>query len=367
MGNLNKSTDFFPDNALKRRLLGLHVRCKNREEGCDWIGELRAVKNHIKKICKFVFKQCPLVCGKRVKRHQIESHVQNECQLRSVKCEHCRKEVKYLLMKNHTPVCPRFPVSCVFQCGQTLPREEMKVHVDKQGTCPTALLKCDCREVGCEFKGTRSELEEHYRANVHKHLMLAMVEVRKEKERVRNLESNFTSSQSSLATTKEDKEKIRSLELQLETVRRSLTTTRQELMEMKQFVYVWKIDSLSRQSKQSQINSSSFYTGKPGYKLHLRFYPNKGQSHAGLYLNIDRGDYDSLLQWPFSHCFTMSVLEQKVNGKHISYRVAAPGGSLATPGTFCGSRKFISKEVLSQECYTKNDTLFIKLVVDMND
>ena len=362
--NLDKSSDFFPDNALKRRLLDLRVRCKNAEGGCDWIGELRTLRNHTKKRCKF--RQCSLKCGKRVRKDQFQFHLENECPHRSVRCVHCSEEMDAGEIETHRSGCPRLPVSCIFQCGLTVPREEMDAHVDKQGACPAVVLQCDCREVGCEFKGTRSELEEHNRANVHKHLVLAMVEVRKEKERVRNLEFNLASSQCSLATATEDKEKIRSLESNLVAVQHSLTTTRQELMEMKQFVYVWKIDSWSKQSKQRCIGSGSFYTGRPGYRLYLRLYPNRDESHIGCYLHIEHGDYDSLLQWPFPHCYRISVLEQKVNGKDIIHQDIAPAMSLASPGTFNGTRQFFKNKILSQGCYTRNDMLFIKLVIDMN-
>ena len=30
----------FPDNAIKREILGLKVKCQNHGEGCTWTGEL---------------------------------------------------------------------------------------------------------------------------------------------------------------------------------------------------------------------------------------------------------------------------------------------------------------------------------------
>ncbi|XP_062520827.1 TNF receptor-associated factor 5-like [Corticium candelabrum] len=363
--SLNKSVDVFPDNALKRRLLDLHVKCKNWKEGCGWTGELRVVRKHARE-CGFVVQQCPRNCGQHLTRDQMASHLRNDCVHRLVRCEHCKEVVKFFQIESHNSVCLRYPVRCAFECGQSVPREEMEAHVDRQGTCSTVVLQCDCREVGCEFRGTRSKLEKHTRADVHKHVMLTVIEASKENERVRNLESNFTSTQCSLATTKENKKKIRSLESNLVSVQRSLTTIRQEVMEMKRFVYVWKIDSWYKESTQTYLGSGSFYTGRPGYKLYLRLYPNTGESHVGFYLHIEHGNYDTLLQWPFPYCFSVSVLEQRVDGNDITHRTIAPATSLASPGTFYGSRKFIQYKALLNGCYIKNDTLLIKLVVDMN-
>ncbi|XP_065844136.1 TNF receptor-associated factor 4-like [Oscarella lobularis] len=43
----------FPDNAVKREVLGLKVKCDLVEEGCKWRGELRELGNHFVK-CEFV-------------------------------------------------------------------------------------------------------------------------------------------------------------------------------------------------------------------------------------------------------------------------------------------------------------------------
>uniref|UniRef100_A0A1X7SN72 RING-type domain-containing protein n=1 Tax=Amphimedon queenslandica TaxID=400682 RepID=A0A1X7SN72_AMPQE len=63
-----------------RKILSLKVHCTQREEGCQWIGELRHIKDrHLKKECQYVLEECKWDCGRKYARKDIRFHEQDEC------------------------------------------------------------------------------------------------------------------------------------------------------------------------------------------------------------------------------------------------------------------------------------------------
>ncbi|XP_011409397.1 PREDICTED: TNF receptor-associated factor 4-like, partial [Amphimedon queenslandica] len=68
------------DREHQRRILALKVYCTQREEGCQWSGELRHIENpHLEKDCQYVLEACCWDCGRRYKRKDIRFHEQDEC------------------------------------------------------------------------------------------------------------------------------------------------------------------------------------------------------------------------------------------------------------------------------------------------
>ena len=60
------------DRFFKRKVRQLKVRCSNKSAGCEWVGELGELDNHLKPgsvegPCHFVDVECPLQCGRLVK------------------------------------------------------------------------------------------------------------------------------------------------------------------------------------------------------------------------------------------------------------------------------------------------------------
>ena len=65
------------------------------------------------------------------------------------------------------------------------------------------------------------------------------------------------------------------------------------------------------------LYSAPFYTSRFGYRLCLRVYLDGDGSGKGRYisyfLTIMKGEYDALLEWPFQHMGTMTLVNQKGN------------------------------------------------------
>lgn len=88
--------------------------------------------------------------------------------------------------------------------------------------------------------------------------------------------------------------------------------------------YVWqitnvaqrRIDAMTRSGSSSSATAHSpcFYTSAAGYKLCLRVNLNGVDSGIGRYLaifvHVNRGAFDSILDWPFSGVISLRVVDQ---------------------------------------------------------
>ena len=64
------------------------------------------------------------------------------------------------------------------------------------------------------------------------------------------------------------------------------------------------------------VCSDSFYSGKGGYQLRLKVYPNKS-GHVAVYLNLMPGPNDNTLQFPMRGKFTITLLNQIEDHNHF--------------------------------------------------
>ena len=144
--------------------------------------------------------------------------------------------------------------------------------------------------------------------------------------------------------------------------------------------HMWKVSSLHRKIKATQegklisLYSVPFFTSQRGYRMRLQLYLDgvgSGKStHISLYMFIMRGDFDDLLSWPFRKEVTMALLSQDKKVEMIS-RTLSPGDSnscFQKPTTDLNPRagfsKFAPISVLKNCAYSKNDAIYIKVIVE---
>jgi TNF receptor-associated factor 3 len=147
-------------------------------------------------------------------------------------------------------------------------------------------------------------------------------------------------------------------------------------------VLLWKITEIRRRRREAvsgktpSIYSQPFYTSPNGYKMCARLYLNgdgmgRG-THLSLFFVVMRGEYDSLLVWPFHQKVTLVLIDQE-GRRHISdtFRPDPSSSSFKKPRTemniASGCPLFVSLATLDSGGYVRDDTLFIKIVVDTND
>ncbi|XP_074067802.1 TNF receptor-associated factor 1 isoform X4 [Macrotis lagotis] len=148
-------------------------------------------------------------------------------------------------------------------------------------------------------------------------------------------------------------------------------------------VYLWKITNFTRRCHESacgrmvSLFSPAFYTARYGYKLCLRIYLNgdgtgKG-THLSLFIVVMKGEYDALLEWPFRNKVTFMLLDQN-NREHVTdfFHPDPTSGSFQRPqgesNIASGRPMFfpLNKLQSTKHAYVKDDTVFLKCVIETN-
>ncbi|KAK2158511.1 hypothetical protein LSH36_168g03065 [Paralvinella palmiformis] len=147
---------------------------------------------------------------------------------------------------------------------------------------------------------------------------------------------------------------------------------------------IWKITDfyqLRQQAISSQTTSfysPSFFTSKTGYKACARIYLNgdgmgKG-THVSLFFVLMRGEYDSLLPWPFQQKVTMVWIDQlKKNNIIDTFRPDPTSSSFKKPvsdmNIASGCPLFMKLHMIDDANlgYVRNDTAFIKISIDTSN
>ena len=197
-----------------REINEFKIYCSHREKGCEWVGELGALKDHFEsdKGCGYVEVKCtnkayrcgvlqasqPVscwyvvhLCGAAIERRHLSNHQENECVHRQYTCEHCgytdtydaiagsgemrnRSAVTVIRsQKNHLSKCPDYPFDCPNKCREkNIKRKNMKAH---RGSCPLEPLDCPFQAVGCSAgKIARKDKDSHCQENTQQHLLLVV-------------------------------------------------------------------------------------------------------------------------------------------------------------------------------------------------
>ena len=91
-----------------------------------------------------------------------------------------------------------------------------------------------------------------------------------------------------------------------------------------------------------------------------------------IFLVVMRGKYDALLRWPFRQEVTFMLLDQD-NVQHVIdiFRPDPKSSSFQRPGRetniASGCPMFCSLAELNNHAYVRDDTMFLKIIVDTSD
>lgn len=157
---------------------------------------------------------------------------------------------------------------------------------------------------------------------------------------------------------------------------------RQEQFSSYNGVLLWKITDFTRKRNEARSGqhvstySPCFYTSRHGYKMCARIYLNgdgigKG-THFSIFFVVMRGEYDAILRWPFRQKVTFMLLDQD-NVEHVvdAFRPDPNSSSFQRPkrdmNIASGCPTFCAMTQLNNHAYVKDDTMFIKVIVDIGD
>ena len=103
-----KESNTFTNNALKREILDLNIKCCLHEKGCAWTGKLRdcEMHGHTENVSMDV--ACVNRCGQLAMRRNLDDHVTYRCTQRLISCEDCNFNMKQVELKDHYKDCGKY-------------------------------------------------------------------------------------------------------------------------------------------------------------------------------------------------------------------------------------------------------------------
>ena len=332
-----KMADFgtFHNKSLQQTLYTeFKVYCSNRKRGCEWVGNLGEVDNHLnmrppqeKELegCQFVQVECSF-CSAAYLRSELRVHKTTECLKRPFSCEHCKNfNATYAEVAFHWNECGFFPVPCPNKCGATLQRQLVDKHIAND--CPETIVDCDFKHFGCNVKLTRRTLPVHISESLTLH-MRQMLQV------VARLE----------AENKQLKEEVARLHITTPTTVLNLT-----------------MNHLEKHMKEgTPWLSPSFYI--QGYKLRLQVHVSKDGDGDDICTTIFvctmMGRLDEHLKWPFRGTVIIELLKE--SGEIIYTAKIDHEGHRITTGTI-GFGQGVSHVHTNLKKYVKNDRLLFRI------
>ena len=363
-------TTAIPDRRLNRVLNSLHVYCSYKASGCEWVGELGKLTQHISPdlpvstsksvqvddICQFVPVECSH-CQVEFERQFIQEHETKLCPKRPFRCKICEdyESTSEDVANNHKPVCPSRLVPCSNKCGSTTKFMDLSKHLTEE--CPLEVINCSFSFAGCETKLPRKDLQTHLSDNLAAHTSLQAVSHQKLLERL--------------------EARVRDLEMENDKLK-------DEVHKLKTHVQIAPVQLVlneyaSKKEQGDTWNSQPFYTHLQGYKMRLNVdvsgYGESKGTHVSVFTEIVCGEFDHQLKWPFHGSLNITLLDQDGDEHNIryinSYDEETPKectgrvvGEDVNEGW--GTDTFIAHKDLYPKYYKNDSLIFIIEVLDIN-
>ena len=188
-------------------------------------------------------------------------------------------------------------------------------------------------------------------------------------------------------------ETVRRVERRIESIEHTLALRNVTLADLEEYVrqqefssydgkLLWKITEFASKrneavsGQQVSFFSPCFYTSRYGYKMCARIYLNgdgmgRG-THISVFFVVLRGQYDAILRWPFRQKVTFMLFDQD-NVQHVieAFRPDPNSPSFQRPrretNIASGCPMFCSLTELNNHAYVRDDTMFLKIIVDITD
>ena len=363
-------TQYYPDRFVKKEIDNLEVKCEYLNNGCHWTGKFQGYHQHIKG-CEFQAPSDvqPFNCT-------VSPTSSLNGQPPNIQCNNC---------------CESVP-SCEFDVHQE------KCLVLSQGK------QCPLYPLGCPNENymDQSELDKHLQECQYNHLAMLADNIQHLTKRVEIVSASAQASQLLLqnvieSNVQELEETLKAKDAEINLLHTQVTELEKQIRskntepEDRDFRFsliengnhdgsmIWKIPHFSQRKadaengKYPSIFSLPFYSGRYGYKMCLRLYImgdgiGKG-THLSLFFVVMRGEFDNILQWPFTHKVTFKLINQ-VGGRDIvdTFQPDPMSSSFRKPKSdmniASGCPQFVSHTELEQRGFLVDDTIFIKSMID---
>ncbi|XP_019852876.1 PREDICTED: TNF receptor-associated factor 3-like isoform X1 [Amphimedon queenslandica] len=368
---------FFPDRFVRKEINRFIVACINCKFGCGWEGMMGELGNHL-----------------------------GNCEHNKTECKHCNQAFSPLEYQSHVDQCPEMTVTCPLKdhgC-ETEEHPTPETSPGKYDFISSKVKKPTLKEnhlliansaLPSPVKSAHSYSESHdlivsscgdknylrrfvlaERPNEILHdeiperrsmeLCYAPCQVRGDDQDLQDKIGQLERNNTALI------DKVNDVESRITTLERATFNATK----------VWKIKQLQQQINDAMagnctsIDSSPFYSNplnSHGYKMCLRLYIlgdgiGKG-THMSLFFVVMKGEFDNILQWPFTHKVTFKLINQcgardimdVFQPDPFSPSFQKPKSDMNVP---YGCPRFVSIKELMQGGFIEDDAIFIKAEVD---
>ena len=175
----------------KKDILALFVRCSYASTGCQWMGNISSIKEHLHS-CSFGLVPCTKGCKdefnkpKKFSQADLKLHLERECPYRDYECIHCgEKSIVFADKELHFKKCKKILLPCPNDgCTKNIQRQGIKRHFD---SCPQQEVPCKYMRLGCDAKIKRKDKQVHEEGEDKLHLHKALDAVAAMEERASTL------------------------------------------------------------------------------------------------------------------------------------------------------------------------------------
>ena len=374
----NGAKDARLNKHLQRQVNSLKVRCRHHEVGCQWVGELMYLKEHLDPLlrrCGFILLVCPLGCGERVRSSAMEEHIRSNCSIvefRLLPIEFTITDFLKMKESNTEWVSPPFYTHphgykvCLVVYPNGIDMGEgshvsvfvglLKGEHDDQLGWPLeldfAIELLNWREDKGHYEHTVTINSEYYRVTKNGIKMSPNV--------LLFIHRSLLSYNSST-----DTEYLQNNSLRLRVNRATMHSTPfvapapswLEPSKVSQSVCEFTLTEFSKRKElKNRFFSPSFYTHQNGYKMCLIVCANgefhgKG-THVTVYVQLLAGVNDDQLQWPFTGDIILELVNWREDKGHHSKTLSigvVSGLDKVTEGT-AGMTAGLS-QFISHSCY----------------
>ncbi|XP_061481267.1 TNF receptor-associated factor 5 isoform X3 [Rhineura floridana] len=402
-----------PEKDHLQQCLFESVQCTN--EGCCEKILQRNLQEHLRLQCNYRKELCQY-CNQLVTLINLKIHERTDCPDYPLICPHgCLQIILTKEVEEHVSVCPEVEIDCPYKqygCSAKIKRGKLSEHVNVY-----------LGEHMLQILDKNSQLEDQI-SDLYKNLEHKERKIQQLADKIKKCErefgqfiqlygknSNLLASTQTLAihmdksacletqvrqllqmanqqqAVMEDLSNQHDAHLSVHRAQLNKNEERFKLLEGTSYngKLIWKIVDYKMKKKEAMegqclsIFSQPFYTSRCGYRLSARAYLNGDGSgkgtHVSLYFVVMRGEFDSLLPWPFKQKVTLMLLDQSGKKNHITENFKAdpnsssfkrPEGELNVAS---GCPRFVAHTVLenAKSTYIRDDTFFVKVVVDLTD
>ncbi|CAF3889866.1 unnamed protein product [Adineta steineri] len=383
------------DKGFQRDMQTLQINCGF----CEWVGHLKNYQDHLEKL----HQQYRCSCCTEVYNSLVllEEHNDKFCPKKLVNCilqsYGCKEQILRSDLKEHyqTEEHQRSVLFCMNQLKEQYQTSssidtDMKMEISNMYSQTTTTSSSETNMD--EYK---SELELY--SKMINPLADGIHELNNEVIRLNNdalqQSESITAITKALPTIKtsieESNNVLSAMNINLMVLQQKILSLKYQLEDQQVISYdgtlIWKINQFrekmddAKSERQTSIYSPPFRSSPNGYQMRARLYlhgdGNARRTHMSVFFVLMRGPHDCILHFPFNYKVTFCLYDQTSNKKHIidSFRPDIKSNSFQRPRSdmniASGIPKFVPLDMIDKpdSSYVKDDTMFIKVMVDFEN